>query len=148
MKLGFTGTRNGMTEKQRNKVKTFLKVNRTEISRAAHGDCVGADAEFDSLVGIYVEMEIFPSENSSMRAYCDAPVIHPPKPPLERNHDIVDWCDVLLATPKESKEVLRSGTWATIRYARKVGKPIYIIDPDGGITYVGQTGRVSGKIRI
>ena len=43
---------------------------------------------------------------------------------------LVDACEVLLATPK-GPEKLRSGTWATVRYARKVGKRIVIIEPDG-----------------
>jgi len=36
--------------------------------------------------------------------------------------------------PKGKVEEWRgSGTWATIRYARKVGKPVTIIYPDGEI---------------
>jgi predicted Rossmann fold nucleotide-binding protein DprA/Smf involved in DNA uptake len=43
---------------------------------------------------------------------------------LERNHLIVAACDVLNAAPLQDEEILRSGTWATIRYARKAGKTV------------------------
>ena len=53
--------------------------------------------------------------------------------PLARNRIIAARCDALLACPAEPDEQLRSGTWSTIRYARKAGKPITIIRPDGGV---------------
>jgi hypothetical protein len=34
----------------------------------------------------------------------------------------------LIATPESLTEELRSGTWATIRYARKIKKPCLILD--------------------
>jgi len=43
----------------------------------------------------------------------------------------VDETEWLWAIPGEFKEVLRSGTWSTIRYARKKGKKVLIIWPDG-----------------
>jgi predicted Rossmann fold nucleotide-binding protein DprA/Smf involved in DNA uptake len=52
-----------------------------------------------------------------------------PLDPLVRNKVIVNISDVILATPFEDKEVMRSGTWSTIRYARKVGKTPIIILP-------------------
>jgi hypothetical protein len=55
------------------------------------------------------------------------------RPPLIRDHDIVDETECLVAMPWRS-EYLRNGEWATIRYARKVGKPITIIWPDGTIS--------------
>jgi hypothetical protein len=51
------------------------------------------------------------------------------KHPLERNHDIVDQTDFMIAAPFTESEVLRSGTWSTIRYARKQGKEVYIFTP-------------------
>lgn len=50
----------------------------------------------------------------------------------KRNHDIVDATEWLIATPKKFEEI-RSGTWATVRYAKKVKKPVTIIWPDGSI---------------
>jgi hypothetical protein len=57
----------------------------------------------------------------------------PAKPYLVRNHEIVDDSQVLIAAPKEFTEQLRSGTWATIRYARKIGRTVRIVFPDGSI---------------
>lgn len=51
-----------------------------------------------------------------------------PEAPLIRNKKIVDNCDILIALPIDKDvEELRSGTWATIRYARKLNKKIIII---------------------
>jgi hypothetical protein len=40
---------------------------------------------------------------------------------MKRNDVLVAHADVLLAFPKTPQEELRSGTWATIRRARKAG---------------------------
>jgi predicted Rossmann fold nucleotide-binding protein DprA/Smf involved in DNA uptake len=61
-------------------------------------------------------------------------VVHTPKAPLDRNRDIVDAAAVLIAAPKEMTETLRSGTWATVRYARKQGKQVWIVWPDGTVS--------------
>jgi hypothetical protein len=52
---------------------------------------------------------------------------------LQRNRNIVDAVQVMIACPRGFEEELRSGTWATIRYARKVGRKLYIIYPDGRV---------------
>ena len=54
-----------------------------------------------------------------------------PRPYLARNRDIVDASDLMLACPAEQQEVLRSGTWATIRYALKRDKHLIVIHPNG-----------------
>ena len=41
--------------------------------------------------------------------------------------------DTLVAAPKEDEEVVRSGTWATVRYARKAGRVVLVVRPDGTI---------------
>jgi hypothetical protein len=43
----------------------------------------------------------------------------------------------VIAAPMSSAEILRSGTWATIRYARKAGKPVLIIWPNGELGFDG-----------
>jgi hypothetical protein len=50
---------------------------------------------------------------------------------IARNHDIVDASAVLVATPRDWYEEQRSGTWATIRYARAQRKAVIIVWPDG-----------------
>ena len=52
-----------------------------------------------------------------------------PRDYLDRNKDIVNNCDLLIAAPKENTEVLRSGTWSTVRYAKQLGVTVVIIEP-------------------
>ena len=57
-------------------------------------------------------------------------IVYDKKPYLERNKKIVNCCDILIAAPKQINEVLRSGTWSTIRYAKKIGIEVFIILPN------------------
>jgi hypothetical protein len=40
----------------------------------------------------------------------------------------VDETEFLIGAPKEDEEVLRSGTWSTIRYSKKSNKPKKILE--------------------
>lgn len=144
-KIGFTGTQKGMTVAQRHTLRTRLAMMFVEEAR--HGDCVGADAEFhDACVYHKVpRIWIHPPLNPVKQAFCEtkdwgASVVNvvPPRPYLARNRDIVDGGDILIATPSGYEEELRSGTWSTVRYARKQNKRIYIIQPDGAIVVEGE----------
>ena len=57
------------------------------------------------------------------------------KMPLDRNKDIVQEVELLVACPRQSFEEGRSGTWATIRAAFKAGKQVTIIWPDGRVQH-------------
>lgn len=130
MRVGFTGTRKGMTAKQKI---TFKEVLRSIwVNQFHHGDCVGSDEQADGIVKKFCVIVpiIHPPDSSRLRAYCHG-IVLPIKPNLERNRNIVDETDVLIATPQGFKEEKRSGTWHTIRYARKRSKPVVIIYPDG-----------------
>jgi hypothetical protein len=99
-----------------------------------HGDCIGGDAAADEIARQYgIRRVIHPPENPSKRARCAGEVILPEKAYLDRNHDIVDVSDVLVACPKGMMEEQRSGTWATVRYARKLGRKVMILFPDGSV---------------
>jgi len=133
--LGFTGTRRGLTDAQRQTLARLLAEYGS--GRLHHGCCLGADAECAALLdGHHFYGEAHPSDMPSMtsrKALESALVKHPPKPPLERNRDIVAACELLIACPAETVEQQRSGTWATIRYARKVGRAVVLVWPDGSI---------------
>ena len=132
--VGFTGTREGLTSAQREALVKVLYRLYSDGSEFHHGDCVGADEEAHEIAReIGYEIHIHPPSISRLRAFCKGDVVYSPKPYLERNHDIVDASDILVACPAQSYEVLRSGTWATVRYARRVGKPIVIIYPNGSV---------------
>jgi len=129
MKIGFTGTQEGMTQYQRNAVAEILALKKPEFG--VHGDCIGADKDFHDLcVAQGIKIEIHPPDKDIKRAFCNADVIKKPLPYLLRNHNIVDAVDYMIATPKTSHEELRSGTWATIRYARKKNKRIIVLRPE------------------
>lgn len=123
IKIGFTGTSKGMNQMQFTKLKEYLEsVNDVECH---HGDCIGSDEVFDKLChSMNFNVVIHPPIDSKKRAYCVGEVLQE-KEYLSRNKDIVDEANVLLATPK-GKEVSRSGTWSTIRYAKKIGKKVII----------------------
>jgi hypothetical protein len=132
MKIGFTGTQQGMTEKQQEEfVKLIQEFNPTEFH---HGDCIGADKQANDFVfAIYkgkAKIVIHPPVNPAKRAWCNTwDDMRPQRDYLKRNHDLVNETDLLIATPKEANEVVRSGTWSTIRYARKQNKEVMIIAP-------------------
>jgi hypothetical protein len=128
MVIGFTGTKLGMTVAQKRRLSKLL--GSILFDSVAHGDCIGADAEFHAMAKRRgVEIQIFPPLNPKFRAFLKGRLAKP-APYLIRNRAIVDASDILLATPSGT-EVLRSGTWATIRYARRVDKPRVVIYPDG-----------------
>lgn len=139
MVVGFTGTQSGMTGAQKFMVGTMLS-DTEGISFARHGDCIGADCEFDYLCAVRsINVIAHPCDIRTKRAFCDVRhAEHPyyfharaPKPPLERNQDIVDESDVLVVAPAGYEEELRSGTWSTVRRARKRGMLVVIVWPDG-----------------
>lgn len=139
MKLGFTGTASGMTRAQ--KATFYHKVLRRSgliIAEFHHGDCVGADAESHAMVrneNPNIHIVGHPPSNPIKRAWCQCDELMPEYPYLQRNHHIVDAVDEMVATPSGFTEVLRSGTWATIRYAKKQGRNVHIIWPDGLIKW-------------
>ena len=145
MRVSFTGTKAGMTKFQQEGF--LLMLNELSVTELVHGDCVGSDAEANFLAiqnGVKI-FHLFPSDLGGKRAFCfggssrheavtynwnDCIVtIERPEKPLDRNKKIVDQSDVLIATPKEHSHTLRSGTWATIRYAWKRKKKVVVIPP-------------------
>lgn len=127
--FGFTGTRYGMTTAQRGALMVFLSGGSGEFH---HGDCMGADAEaHDIAYDLGYVIVGHPPSTGGWRAGKNCTVLLPEKPYLARNRDIVDATIALIAAPQLSDEQSRGGTWSTVRYARKRGKPVVIIHPDG-----------------
>ena len=132
--VGFTGTQKGMTEVQGRGVLRLLK----QLSPTSfhHGDCIGADADaHDLAVCLNIPIIIHPPTKSSKRAFChkrsslvEISVLDE-FDYLARNKHIVNDCLVLIAAPKGMEEELRSGTWSTVRYARKHKKVVLIVWP-------------------
>jgi len=133
--ISFTGTRQGMTEEQKASLKALLRAHKPTIF--VHGDCVGADEEAHQVAlecGIEKIHKRPADVDSTKRAFTkEGEVIAEAKDPLDRNRDIVNDSDLLIATPSKEFEELRSGTWATIRFAKRQNKHVTIIWPDGGV---------------
>lgn len=135
--IGFTGTQKGMTPPQKEAVAYLFDSNL--YGDLHHGDCIGADRDAHTIASsLRMRIHIHPPEIEHPRAWCQGYyAIYDPKPYLERNSDIVLATSVLIATPFQFYELLRSGTWATVRRARKAKKRIHIVWPDGRWTTEG-----------
>lgn len=136
MHLGFTGTQIGCEDAQ---VKALARLL-VELapSHLHHGDCVGADELAHRIArAAGISVELHPPTVDAKRAFCEmlrGEVTRPPADYLVRNRAIVNATAALLACPREEEgETLRSGTWATVRYARSAGRPVYIVRPSGRI---------------
>jgi len=113
MKIAFTGTRRGMTNSQISQLKEIFSILREAGSvEFHHGAAVGADSEAATLAADFgFNIEEHPAG----------------KNPLDRNHDIIRYATLLIAAPAQNQEILRSGTWATIRYARTAHIPVCML---------------------
>lgn len=138
MKIGVTATRKGITHCQKAYAREFMKQELLDRHvQMVHGDCIGGDSELHDIAEEVITKDniiIRPPTDPRYRAFKKGGLIHTPKPYINRDHDIVDECDILLAFPKAYSEELRSGTWATIRYARKVIREYKIVWPDASLS--------------
>ena len=137
MHIAFTGSRHGMNPIQRQNLYDKLEtIDRGPECYFMHGDCVGADETAAMLawkVGGFL-IERYPSYLKHWQAHsvygtqrCQ------PTHPRTRNRIMVRKCHWLIAAPKSDEEEIYSGTWSTIRYARRLEKPITILYPSGQI---------------
>ena len=132
IKLGFTGTRHIPTRYQFRMLHHLLDdyIASGDPIRGHHGGCIGADAAFHKMcVQRGMVVTLHPPTDSRSQQIKIADEVRPRFPYLVRNQHIVDATDLLIAVPFEMEEILRSGTWSTVRYARKNGWPVVIIPP-------------------
>ena len=129
--IGFTGTRRGMTNKQMSMLKLLLRKIFNDSFQFVHGGARGADTQADEIAReIGYDIYIRPTEETYWNWMKKKRNVCTGKPPLERNKDIVaNVRSFLIAAPKSLNEERRSGTWATIRYARETGVLVVILDP-------------------
>lgn len=116
-----------MSDKQ--KIDLLYLLQDLPVGEFHHGDCIGADFEAAHIARkLGYTIVCHPPTIDAKREFFPSDVTFPALPYLARNKAIVNATEVLFAAPKETEEVIRSGTWATVRYARKVGKPVYILE--------------------
>jgi len=138
MLIGATGTITGVLKTQvREVTHEFRGAGQFSL---IHGGARGADEIMDAVARLYnlLSVDIYPCDPKryeywKRKILDDITTIHDLHLPLVRNRIIARECDRLIAMPKEMHEVLRSGTWSTVRYTRGYKKPITIIYPDGRI---------------
>lgn len=128
MILGMTGTRNPLTDAQQ----AWLAEQVAGAARFHHGACVNADADgHQAAIAAGVDIVVHPPvDERLMMPRDDVGLWLPAKPYLDRNRDIVDACDHLIALP-DGPPRPKSGTWYTVRYAADAGKDVVICFPDG-----------------
>lgn len=137
LRIGFTGSRLGMSPRQLRRLEALI--GERCPSELHHGQCIGADAQAHEI---------------AMRLSVPAIIVHPPRDTmlvarlpsgpnsqtqvtylpaaraLRRNRAIVRAVDLLVAAPASSDETVRSGTWSTIRFARRLpGVSVVILAP-------------------
>ena len=132
--IGFTGTSTPLPTPQVNGLISVLTRLRKEYLWMNNGDCIYAD-EIAGKIWQYFAGKVWlrPPDNPKKRAFLDSDECDQPAPYMKRNQTIVDNSSLLVCTPSTMDEVLRSGTWATIRKARKAVIPIIYVYPDGSI---------------
>lgn len=127
MRLGFTGSRHGMSQ---NQLEQFsLAVANLQPSEFHHGDCEGADAQAHDVVRLFcpdTRIIVHPPESDYLRAYKVGDEMRDPYGYTIRDRNIVDATDVLYATPNKNTYQPRSGSWFTIRYAELKEKPVKV----------------------
>lgn len=131
MIVGFTGSRLGTTADQRRVLMSELhRLGATELH---HGDCQGAD-KHAHVIGRQLGLHIVghPPKGNGLRAFTQCDEWREPAEFMVRNRTIVVVTQMLIATP-DGPERLRSGTWATVRHARRMQRPWIVISPLGEI---------------
>lgn len=135
LKIGFTGTRVGLRPDQVEKIISLLdrySAQNTGIV-VSHGDCVGADTDFHRVCVeyrknnpcVFIQIHIYPPIDPKLRQFNVGDRVFEPDEYLKRNLAILRNSDVLIACVKSvSVEEHRSGTWSTIRQAKKRKIPI------------------------
>lgn len=152
MIIGLTGTQKGMVQYQKDMTLEVFRLK--SISEYACGDCIGSDkdgaiiafeygikiftlfppTDFRKRAFLFNEEKILNHDNGQFRPirFKDTDIQvrwMPRRPYLERNKLLVDYSAWMIATPKEHRLTMRSGTWATIRYIWRTKKDHTIIPP-------------------
>ena len=128
MKIGITGSREGMSPNQEIEFVQSLEMVQ-DFEEFHHGDCVGADAKAHDIVRAFfphVKIVVHPPIKTYMRAFKEGDEFREPDDYIQRDQNIVDEVDFLFATPLHDDED-RSGTWTTVRHARRSKTPFLVL---------------------
>lgn len=142
-KLGFTGTRDitKLNDNHFENFKEYIRLNKENIIEFHHGCCMGADEWAHKIVreaGIPIVLHPPVCKDIVMEGLDDLMfeqgiLFRADEEYIQRDKNIVDAVDELYGMSKSMNELQRSGTWATIRYAKKTQTPVVIVYPDGSV---------------
>lgn len=146
MRLSFTGSRLGLTDAAFDALYRRLAEYRRyhKEVRGSHGGCIGGDRLFHEFLrelwGEAAFLTIHPASNvpPSLQDLSDADDLLAPAHSRDRNEAIVLAArhGVLVAcpwAPEGAAESRRSGTWQTIRMARRLLGGCVLVLPDGSV---------------
>lgn len=128
MRLGVTGTREGMTEKQIAEVHQFLLD--TMPDEIHHGDCEGVDIQVAIMADMLgIKTICHPPESDYLRAFHKSVEIREKKDYHTRDKHIVDESEFMMVIPLHDKWQPSGGTWFTHNHAVKTKTPFKIFWP-------------------
>lgn len=134
--LAFTASQRGITKAQTRRLWEELNLVARQGRRLiCHlGDCIGGDAQIYYLCkALQLYLIGHPGNLQEKRSFLVYDELRSVTDNITRNHDMVDESSVLFACPREPTEIIRSGTWATWRYAKAQHKQVYRIGPAGDL---------------
>ena len=142
-RIGITGTREGLTREQRDALadhlRRWLLFSIQGVPEFHHGGATGADRHAHNVVrevyGVTARVVVHPASDlpEPPTDWTDADELRPAYPALVRNRRIVDATagnGMLLAFPRTRREEQRSGTWDTVRAARRRNLAVLYFWPD------------------
>jgi len=150
MKVGFVGNQKEMSKQQKDTlIRIMKKLKHTYQNIDLHmGSAPGSDAEAFAIVvenGLVSRLFFYPSSNPDENAFdIEDPrdlekkeiklLRQNERTIFERNRNIVDTCDMIIAVPRETLEKRESETWMAIRYSKIQKKRLFTLYPDGKAT--------------
>jgi len=140
MKIGVTGTRNGMTDFQLDAVQQWLAAWPAPRGELHHGDCVGADSQTAAIAHLHAyQIVCHPPVKNDLRAFFASDETREPLSYFARNRNIVNETQILMVIPgltkREFHASVTGGTLYTYNYAKKQGKPRVLFYPNGEVTW-------------
>jgi hypothetical protein len=134
---GFTGTRSGMSVAQHGWCKRLLTQGKPSVFR--HGGAYGADTQVHAIhrdQRVPGRVIVYPADAKRHALFINQQnvQVNDIREPLTRNLDIVGSSAFIIGTPHTQHEIIRSGTWHTIRAALRAEKPTLVLWPNGQMT--------------
>lgn len=118
IKLGFTGTRHGMTQRQTQQLTLVLSLL---------NECDEKEFHYGTHESVRLVADEQAAEIAKIHGFKTVPHHALRGEELDRDTRQVQASDVIVAAPSSDSEQVRSGTWATIRRARKSGKAVIML---------------------